>query len=238
MSRTRPLDVLIVSLGSTTGLRTADEGLAQSLRGAGASVEMAIARRPREVRTLMLTDLQWARAARTAADGLRTGQSSAEPRAIIYSSTTAALLWRRPGAIRFDAPAAGNRPGCDGLWQRPLEALRLRQAPLLLPLSEGALGELPASAHADDARVLVLGLPVEPSGPVGGERDIAAITYAANPLKKGLDRVLDAWRKVTTAHDSAEQLELVVAGASAEELRRAGIGGAGGRGGGVLWTCL
>ena len=27
------------------------------------------------------------------------------------ATTTAALLWPRPGAIRFDAPAAGNRPG-------------------------------------------------------------------------------------------------------------------------------
>jgi glycosyltransferase involved in cell wall biosynthesis len=230
MSRADPLDVLIVSLGSTTGLRTADEGLAESLRRAGASVEIARAKPPREVRTLMLTDLQWARAARAATDGFLTDPDSSSPRAIIYSSTTAALLWRRPGAIRFDAPAAGNRPGRHGLWQRPIESSRLRQAPLLLPLSRGALGELPTSVQVDDRRVLVLGLPVEPSGPTGGERDIAAITYAANPLKKGLDRVLDAWRRVTAGADSVEQLELVVAGASAEELRRAGISFEGERG--------
>ena len=29
---------------------------------------------------------------------------------MIYSSVTAALLWPRPGAIRFDALAAANRP--------------------------------------------------------------------------------------------------------------------------------
>ena len=40
-------------------------------------------------------------------------------------------------------------------------------------------------------------MPVEPSGPPPApERDIAAITYAANPTKKGLDRVLAAWRGV------------------------------------------
>ena len=33
------------------------------------------------------------------------------PRAVLYSTTTAALLGPCPGAIRFDAPAAGNRPG-------------------------------------------------------------------------------------------------------------------------------
>ncbi len=82
----------------------------------------------------MLTDLQWARAARAAAGGVL---STSSPRAVIYSSTTAALLWPRPGAIRFDAASRGNRPGRHGLWQRPLERRRLAQAPLLLPLSAG-----------------------------------------------------------------------------------------------------
>lgn len=221
MTQARPLDVLIVSLGSTTGLRSADEGLAESLRRAGASVEIARAARPREVRTLMLTDLQWARAARVAASR---SLESFRPRAIVYSSTTAALLWPRPGAIRFDAPASGNRPGWDGLWQRPLERARLRRAPLLLPLSEGGLRE---AVSLGSERALVLGLPVESSGPLDGERDIAAITYAANPLKKGLDRVLAAWRVVRAEHEHGESLELVVAGTTEEELRRAGIDAAG-----------
>jgi hypothetical protein len=72
-------------------------------------------------------------------------------------------------------------------------------------------------------RALVLGLPVESSGPLDEERDIAAITYAANPLKKGLDRVLEAWRRARAAHEHAERLELVVAGTTEQELRRAGI---------------
>ncbi|HME03239.1 MAG TPA: hypothetical protein VKG38_09450, partial [Solirubrobacteraceae bacterium] len=59
-------DVLIVSLGSTAGLRRTDEELEQSLRRAGASVVTVRAQPPAQVRTLMLTDLLWARAARAA----------------------------------------------------------------------------------------------------------------------------------------------------------------------------
>src|SRR4051794_23960186 len=120
-------DVLVVSLGSTAGLRAADDALAGALRRAGARVEIARARAPRELRTFALTDLAWARAARVAA---RAGIAAYAPREVLYSTTTAALLWPRPGAIRFDALAADNRPGRHGIWQRPLEARRLAAAPL------------------------------------------------------------------------------------------------------------
>lgn len=226
------MDVLIVSLGSTGGLRTADEELLASLRRAGADAAIVRAEPPKAVRTLMLTDLRWALAARQAAVAELRRTST---RALIYSSATAALLWPRPGAIRFDALAAGNRRGRHGLWQRPLERRRLREAPLLLPWSEGGLREAPGGSHPE--RTLVLPVPVEPSGrqasPVAGElsagtasgepgdaqvaRDIAAFAYVANPAKKGLDRILDAWR---TAHRPGE--ELVLAGASEGELREHG----------------
>jgi len=103
----RLIDVLIVSLGSTQGLRTADRELRDSLAKAGASVALTAALAPRQKRTLMLTDLAWARAARAAALSALAEQPS-PPAAIVYSSTTAALLWPRPGAIRFDAAAAGK----------------------------------------------------------------------------------------------------------------------------------
>jgi hypothetical protein len=166
------------------------------------------------MRTLALTDLAWALAARRAAVA---GLAEHASRAVVYSSTTAALLWPRPGAIRFDAPSAGNRPGRHGLWQRPLERRRLARAPLLLPWSEGGLAEAPAVARTGD-RALVLPVPVEPSGPPAPVRDIAAITYAANPLKKGLDRVLAAWTRVRRRHE-----QLYVTGVSTVELTRAGI---------------
>lgn len=220
------VDVLIVSLSSTSGLRVADAELAGSLRRAGVTVAVVTAAPPRRIRTLALTDLAWAMAARRAAVG---GLAAHSPRAIIYSSTTASLLWPRHGAIRFDAPSAGNRPGRHGFWQRPLERRRLSQAPLLMPWSEGGLREAPVTARAGD-RALVLPVPVEPSGPLAPSspptpsdpsapvRDIAAITYAANPLKKGLDRVLAAWLRVRRLGE-----ELYVAGADSSELARAGI---------------
>jgi glycosyltransferase involved in cell wall biosynthesis len=228
------VDVLIVSLGSTGGLRAADTELAQSLRRAGVSATVAQAAPPPRMRTLALTDLGWALAARRAGsaelDRLR-------PRAVIYSSTTAALLWPRPGAIRFDAPSAGNRRGRNGLWQRPLERRRLRQTPLLLPWSESGLLEAPASARRGD-RTLVLPVPVEASGPAESVRDIAAITYAANPSKKGLDRVLEAWRGLRAEwaqeHPEERSDELLIAGASAAELEGAGLPAAGEQGVRVL----
>jgi glycosyltransferase involved in cell wall biosynthesis len=201
------LDVLIVSLGSTLGLRAVDGELLASLRRAGARAEIAYAERPRPVRTLMLTDLAWALAARRAAHEAL----AREPvRAVIYSTTTAALLWPRPGAIRFDAPAAANRPGRHGLWQRPLERRRMREATLLLPQSKGALAEVPdaCARKASDDGAIVLPVPIEPSAPpspaspsasppapLSTVRDITAITYAANPAKKGLDVLLAAWAR-------------------------------------------
>lgn len=252
--RGESVDVLIVSLGSTAGLRAADAELAASLRRANASVALATARPPRALRTLALTDLAWALAARRAAAA---AIAAHRPRAIVYSTTTAALLWPHPGAIRFDAPAAGNRPGRHGLWQRPLERHRLRAAPLLLPWSEGGLAEALAACPDARERALVLPVPIEPSrpspvepgsvpaepaalvepaallsvesaGPVppessgppvalfAPERDIAVVAYAANPLKKGIDRVLSAW-----SHARRPGEELVLAGASTSELAHA-----------------
>ena len=193
-------DILLVSLGSTGGLRAADAELAGAMQRAGASVAVVSARPPREVRTLALTDLTWARAARVAA---RRGIAEHEPRAVVYCTVTAALLWPRAGAIRYDAPAAANRPGRHGIWQRPLERRRLREATLLVPQAQGTLDESPAPR----APAVVVPIPVEPSGAPVRERDIAAITYAANPPKKGLDRVLAAWRRARRPGE-----ELVVAG--------------------------
>lgn len=229
MARASAVDVLVVSLGSTEGLRRADDELQDSLRRAGASVAIARPFPPAEVPTLMLTDLVWAHAARDAAKKILEHQRRHPARSVIYSSTTAALLWPRAGAIRFDATCAGNRPGRHGLWQRPLERRRLRQAPLLLPWSEAGLREAPRAARRGD-RAVVLPVPVEASSasdssaPAASEpvRDIAAITYAANPSKKGLDRVLSAWRQARADRRAgAPEEELLVAGASARALERA-----------------
>ena len=173
-------DVLLVSLGSTAGLRAADDELAGALRRAGASVAVAAAAPPREVRTLALTDLGWARAAR--ARGGARGIAAHDPRAVVYCTTTAALLWPRPGAIRFDAPAAANRPGRHGVWQRPLERRRLRAGRRCSCPRRRRAGR---GGRAARRRAVVVPIPVEPSGPAGGQRDIAAITYAAEPAQEG-----------------------------------------------------
>jgi len=211
-------DILLVSLGSTAGLRAADAELHASLARAGALVVQATARPQPDVRTLVLTDLVWARAAGAAT---RAALRAHRPRAVLYSTTTAALPWLAPGAIRFDAPAAANRPGRHGLWQRPLERRRLRQAPLLVPWAEGSLAEAPARR----APAVVVPIPVEPSeagpGATRAGRDITAITYAANPHKKGLDRVLAAW-----AQARRDGEELVVAGTD-HVARAAGVRNAG-----------
>lgn len=215
------VDVLLVSLGSTAGLRLADEELAGSLGRAGARVAVATAAPPGGTRTLALTDLTWALAARAVTRGQLERRA---PRSILYSSTTAALLWPRRGAIRFDAPATGNRPGRHGVWQRPLERRRLREAPLLVPCSGGALDELPAAAGIP-GRALVVPIAVEPSvqardgsmprlSQPAPARDIAVLAYAANPSKKGIDRVLAAWHSVRL-----EGEELVLAGAGPADLR-------------------
>jgi glycosyltransferase involved in cell wall biosynthesis len=231
------VDVLLVKLGSTEGLRVADDELESSLSRAGARVVVAQAARPREVRTMVLTDLAWAYTARRAAEDVLDRLKRHPPRSVIYSTTTAALLWPLPGAIRFDAPAAANRPGRHGLWQRPLERRRLRQAPLLLPSSEGALAEAAAAVGGalDTERALVVPAPIAPPAgdgtparhvldtetnghPEPPERDIAAVTYAANPHKKGFDRVLAAWRRVRRPSE-----RLVVVGVTRERLRASGF---------------
>jgi glycosyltransferase involved in cell wall biosynthesis len=205
-------DVLLVSLGSTAGLRASDAELAASIERAGASVEVATAPGIRPVRTFALTDLAWARAARAAA---LEAVPRVRPRAVIYSTITAALLAPAPGAIRFDALAARNRPGRHGVWQRPRERGVLARAPLLLPVREEPLAGAPP-AHA---AAIVVPIRVEASGPPlpEGERDIAAITYAADAHKKGLDRVLAAW-----AAARREGEELLVAGL-ASPLRADGV---------------
>ncbi len=177
--------MLLVSLGSTSGLRLADEQLCDALRAAGARVQLARAEPPRSVRTMALTDLAWARAARAATeralDERRTGDGrSARPPAVIYSSTTAALLWPLPGAIRFDACAAANRPGRHGLWQRPLERRRLAASTLLLPWSEASLRECPST---DAPRLLRI-----PTGGPGGGGALGARPARARPRRHHLRR--------------------------------------------------
>ena len=83
----------------------------------------------------------------------------------------------------------------------------------------------------------MLPVPVEPSGPPAAVRDIAAVTYAANPSKKGLDRVLAAWRALRgeRAEDGGEELRRRGRlGRAAARRRTAFAAGAGSPGAGRL----
>jgi glycosyltransferase involved in cell wall biosynthesis len=186
-----PPDVAIVSLGTTAGLRHADEALAELLTAAGASCQLVRVQfsRPGALRRGMLaTDVAEAYAARRAAAGV-------QARAVVYSSVTAALLQRAtlPYAVRFDSLAAQNRPGPGGLWQRRSERTLLRSARLLLPWS--APGARWARSLLGDPPRLV-GLPPPVDGEVAeGPRDLDAVAYAANPAKRGLELLSRAWQE-------------------------------------------
>jgi len=180
-------DVLVVSVGATTGWRAAVDELVASIARAGATVELAAARPAPRVRTMALTDFVEARLAREAC--LR-GIAEHDPAAIIYCSITAALLWPRPGAISLDSIAAENRPGRHGIWQRAVERRRLTSAPLVLVWSERSLDPL-RGEHAD----VVLAPPPVDGWAGEGTRDIAAVTYAGDPIKRRLDFVLEAWSR-------------------------------------------
>lgn len=192
-------DVLVVSVGSTTGWRAAADDLVGALARAGARAEMVRTGPLPRVRTFALTDFVEARAARRASIA---GIAEHEPAAIIYCSITAALLWPRPGAIWLDSIATENRPGRHGIWQRVIERRRLAQAPLLLPWSDRALEPLSRGRHDE----VVLPPPVEGSAR-SGPRDIDAITYAGDPVKRQISLVLDTWARARRPGET-----LVVAG--------------------------
>ena len=187
------VDVLVVGVDSTGGWRTATDELAASLRRAGARVERVGPGGLRRVRTFALTDYVEARAARRVCER---AIAMHDPAAIIYCSINAALLWPRPGAVFLDSIAAENRPGRHGVWQRPVERRRLRRAPLLLVWSERSLQAL----RGPHAGTIVTSPPV--SIAPRAEKDIDAITYAGDPVKRRLDVVLDAWRLARREHET------------------------------------
>jgi glycosyltransferase involved in cell wall biosynthesis len=179
-----PVDVALVSLGTTAGLRRADEAFAAGLRAEGVSCDVRQARVGRLGglrRNPSVTDLVEALAARRV--------RGADARFAVFSTVTAALFQPRSGpyAVRFDAPAALNRPGPSGAWQRWAERAPLQGARALFPWSPAA-----AEAAPGPAPRVVVPVPVEE---VSGapERDIDALTYAGDPRKRGLDVLCRAW---------------------------------------------
>ena len=192
------MDIALVSLGTTPGLRRSDEAFAGLVRRAGATCEVVpvrIGASGRLRRHAAVTDLVEALAARRSASAIEARVG--EPRAIVYSSITAALLQPRGGppyGIRFDATAALNRPGLAGAWQRRAERGALEGARLLMPVS---LGAEEAVADLERPRVRVP-IPIDPIEPAT-ERDIDAVAYASYPRKRGLEVLCAAWAEAAPA---------------------------------------
>jgi hypothetical protein len=183
------VDVMIVSVGATTGWRAAARELGAAFQAAGARTVIVDTGPVREVRTFMLTDLVQAMAARRAA--VR-GIAEHRPRAVVYCSITAALLWPRPGVIWLDAIAAENRPGRHGVWQRALEGRRLGHAPLVLTMAPDSLAALTPARRPE---AVVVPVAVQSSGAPAPERDIDVVAYAADPVKRRLDLLLATWQR-------------------------------------------
>jgi hypothetical protein len=197
------VDVLLVAVGGTSGWRTSTRELQAAFTLAGARARIADTGPVPEVRTFMLTDLVQAWAARRAAAA---AIAEHRPRALVYCSITAALLWPAPGAIWFDALAAENRPGRHGAWQRVIERRRVAHAPLLMTManSDDALAALDGAPHAEAVVV-----PTVIDGPTGagGLRDIDVLAYTADPVKRRLDLILESWARARRDGET-----LVVAG--------------------------
>jgi len=188
-------DVLIVSVGATTGWRAAARELGAAFQAAGARTVTVDTGPVPEVRTFMLTDLVQALAARRAA---ARGIAEHRPRTVVYCSITAALLWPRPGVIWLDALAAENRPGRHGVWQRLVETRRLARAPLLLTMAPDSL----AALRRPSPDAVVVPVAVQRSGPPAAVRDLDVLAYAADPVKRRLDFILETWRRARRGEET------------------------------------
>ncbi|MCX6385666.1 MAG: glycosyltransferase [Solirubrobacterales bacterium] len=208
--------VALLSLGTTPGLRVADAQLAQLIEAAGVScrvVSVPIGAVGRLRRHPAATDLIEALAARRAASS----RAVRDADAIIFSATTAGYFARPsvPYAIRFDSPAALNRPGPAGAWQRIAERRSLSSASLLLPW--GAAGERAVTPIAAGVSCIVVPFAVEPlaRSPLGAStespEESLSVAYAGYPDKRGLDLLCTAWARVRRPG-----AKLVVAGISRE----------------------
>jgi glycosyltransferase involved in cell wall biosynthesis len=189
-------DLLLVSLGTTRGLRLADAQLVDMLREAGASVAAVgtgIGMTNALRRAYPVNDVVEAVAARRA---LATGLRRERPRAVVFSTTTAALLAGRlevPFAVWLDSPARLNRPGLASLPLHALERRQLARARVLLPHTPGAVEVLPVGS----APTVLIPPPIPAAPAVSGEgaREPLAIGYTPDPKAKGLALLCAAWEQ-------------------------------------------
>ena len=206
-------DLLLVSLGTTRGLRLSDAQLVSMLSEAGASVR-AVATRIGLTNALRrgypVNDVVEAVAARRALDA---GMRAYRPRALVLSSTTAALLIgdpRVPFAVWLDSPARLNRPGVLNAPLHWLERRQLARARVLMPHSPGTIEALPAGA----ARSVLVPPPVAAAPPPRAFREPLAVGYTPDPKAKGLALLCAAWEQA-----ALPRVRLQIAGIPADRAR-------------------
>ncbi len=185
-------DVLVVSLGTTLGWRIIDTRFLGQLERAGVRAEAVTVRMGTADllrRGYPLNDLVEMHASRRST---RTAVARTRPRAVIFSTTTAAMLAPPldvPYAVRLDAPASVNRPGARNALVRSLERRSLGRARIVLPMSHAARDALPPTA----ARSVVVPTPIDASGPSTDAEARLAVAYVPDPKAKGLDIVARGW---------------------------------------------
>jgi glycosyltransferase involved in cell wall biosynthesis len=187
------VDVALLSLGTTLGLRRADDALAELIEAAGLScrvVRVRIGATARLRRQITVIDLVEGLAARRAARATR------DARAVIVSSATTSLLIERPQvpwAVRFDSPTALNRPGWSGAWQRARERRVFAAADVLLPYGHAAA----AAAPPTSARVIPLPVPIEARSADAVRDEVLA--HGGWLWKRGIDVLCAAWNEAAPA---------------------------------------
>jgi hypothetical protein len=197
--------------------------LLEQLRRAGASAEAVSIGRgaaDRLRRGYPLNDMVEMHAARRA---VRTAVERKEPRALIVSSTTAAMLLPAlpiPYAVRFDSPARLNRPGARNALLHALERRAMGSARLTIPYSVAGAEALPAGA----ARAIVVSPPIDPSagGTPAAARERVAVAYVPDPKAKGLDVLVAGWAAAALPATRLEVYGLEPDWARAH-LRRSGV---------------
>jgi glycosyltransferase involved in cell wall biosynthesis len=183
-------DVALLSLGTTLGLRRADDALAELIEDAGACCRMVRVRfgaTGKLRRQITVIDVVEGLAAR------RAQRATEDARALIVSSATTALLLARPRmpwAIRFDSPTALNRTGVSGLWQRTRERQVFAAADLLLPWGEAAAQA--AAPVAGGTPMVRLPVPIDVPG-ASAPRRTGVVAYIGWMWKRGLDLLCEAW---------------------------------------------
>jgi hypothetical protein len=192
------VDVLVVSLGTTRGLRLHDAQLVDMLCEAGASVA-AVGTRIGLTNALRraypVNDVVEAIAARRA---FACGVRRYRPRAVVFSTTTAALLVGSPEvpfAVWLDAPARLNRPGLASVPLHVLERRQLIRASVLMPHSPGAVAALPVGA----APTVMISPPVPVTPTPSALREPLAVGYTPDPKAKGLALMCAAWEQTSVS---------------------------------------